>query len=71
MIRRPHGVGLRLSEMRSEVGDLGSRQEMNLSSVEVLDGGLQEDAVSTTCYVDGRNCIRGKKMDSDYGRDCL
>lgn len=23
MIRRPHGVGLRLSEMRSEVGDLG------------------------------------------------
>jgi hypothetical protein len=20
---------------------------------------------------DGRNCMRGKKMDSDYGRDCL
>ena len=35
-------VGLRLSEMRSEVGDLGSsRSEFNLSSVEVLgaDGG--------------------------------
>jgi hypothetical protein len=61
MIRRPHGVGLRLSEMRSEVGGLGSRQEMNLSSVEVLDGGLQEDAVSTTCYVDGRICMRGKE----------
>ena len=55
MIRRPHGVGLRLSEMRSEVSDLGSRQEMNLSSVEVLDRGLQEDAVSTTCYVNRRN----------------
>jgi hypothetical protein len=55
MIRRPHGVCLRRSEMRSEVGDLGSRQEMNLSSVEVLDRGLQENAVSTTCYVNGRD----------------
>ena len=23
------------------------------------------------CYVDGRNCMRGKRMDSDYGRGCL
>jgi hypothetical protein len=25
----------------------------------------------TFCYVDGRNCVRGKKMDSGYGGGCL
>ena len=56
------GVDLRLSEMPSEVGDLGIKQEMTLSSLEVFDRGLEEAAVSTSCYVDGRNCRRSEKM---------
>jgi hypothetical protein len=60
--------------VRTEPIDPGSDESESLIDVnkdthgEEYYGGSSSVAI---CYVDGRNCVRGKKMDSGYGGGCL
>jgi len=72
MIRRPHGVGLRLSIMRSEVGDLELKTRNESVERRGLGWGdckkMQSPPLARWMP---RFVCEVKRMDSDYGGGCL